>query len=251
MSTAPSTAPAARGALIHPILAGVVGSVTGFSSSFALVIAGARAVGADPAQAASGLLVLCVVQGSIAIALSLATRSPISIAWSTPGSAVLVTAGAMTHDFGVAIAAFIVAGILLAVTGLWPWLARKMTRIPPPIASAMLAGILFPICISPVTAAVQLPLLALPPIVVWLVLSRFAPRWAVPGALVATIVVVGITAARRRADAGRPPSSRRGAAVIVVIVAVAIAALTSAALTATEAGEQARTGTGFFSGHDH
>ena len=33
-----------------------------------------------------------------------------------------------------------------------------------------------------------LPLLALPAIVVWLVLLRFAPRWAVPAAVVATVL---------------------------------------------------------------
>ncbi len=182
------------GSLVHPILAGVVGSVTGFASSFALVLAGAHAVGASPAEASSGLLVLCVVQGALAVTLSLATRLPLSIAWSTPGSAVLITAGALTHDFGVAVAAFLVAGILIAITGAWPWLARMMTRIPPPIASAMLAGILLPICISPVQAAVQLPLLALPPIVVWLVLSRFAPRWAVPAAVAVTAGAVVVAA---------------------------------------------------------
>lgn len=179
---------------MHPVLAGVVGSVTGFASSFALVLAGAHAVGATASQASSGLLVLCVVQGTMAIVLSLATRLPISIAWSTPGSAVLITAGALTHDFGVAVAAFLVAGVLIAITGAWPWLARMMTRIPAPIASAMLAGILLPICISPVEAAVQLPLLALPPIVVWLVLSRFAPRWAVPAAVAVTAVAVIVAA---------------------------------------------------------
>lgn len=183
-----------RGSILHPMLAGVVGSVTGFASSFALVIAGARAVGATPEQAASGLLVVCVAQGAIAVVLSLVFRLPISIAWSTPGAAVLVSASALTHDFGVAVAAFLVAGILLAVTGLWPWLARTMTRIPPPIASAMLAGILFPICVSPVAAAVQLPALALPAIVLWLVLTRFAPRWAVPAAVAATAVAVVVAA---------------------------------------------------------
>lgn len=176
------------------MLAGVVGSVTGFASSFAIVIAGARAVGAAPAQAASGLLVVCVVQGAIAITLSLLFRLPISVAWSTPGAAVLVAAGGITHDFGVAVAAFITAGLLLAVTGLWPWLARTMTRIPPPVASAMLAGILFPICVSPVQAAVRMPWLALGPIVVWAVLARLAPRWAVPAAVVVTAVVVVVSA---------------------------------------------------------
>lgn len=185
---------ATSGALLPPILAGIVGSVTGFASSFALVIAGAHAVGASAEQAASGLLVVCVVQGAIAITLSLVFRLPLSVAWSTPGAAVLVSAGGLTGDYGVAVAAFIVAGILLALTGLWPWLARTMTGIPAPIASAMLAGILFPICVSPVLAAVQLPLLALPAILVWLVLSRFAPRWAVPAAVAATAVAVIVAA---------------------------------------------------------
>ena len=66
----------------------------------------------------------------------------------------------------------------------------------------MLAGILFPICLAPVQAAVQLPLLALPPIVVWLVLTRFAPRWAVAGAVVVTVVAVVISVG---------PAHRRGA----------------------------------------
>lgn len=185
------TSPPRRASLVPPVVAGLVASVTGFSSSFALVLAGAQAVGATPAQASSGLLVVCVVQGVIAIGLSLATRLPISTAWSTPAAAVLVSASALTQDPGVAVAAFLVAGVLLAITGLWPWLARTMTRIPA-IASAMLAGILFPICLSPVVASVQLPLLALPPVVVWLVLTRLAPRWAVPAAVLATAIAVAI-----------------------------------------------------------
>ncbi|MFC5501948.1 benzoate/H(+) symporter BenE family transporter [Lysinimonas soli] len=176
--------------IAHPIIAGIVGSLTGFASSFALLVAGLRAVGASEAEAASGLLVLCVFQGVLAIALSLRYRMPLSFAWSTPGAALLVAAHKTTGDFHAAVGAFLLCGILLLATGLWPWLARTMTRIPRPIASAMLAGILFPICLAPVQAAVQLPLLALPPILVWLVLTRLAPRWAVAAAVVVTAVVV-------------------------------------------------------------
>lgn len=176
--------------IFQPITAGIVGAITGFASSFALLIAGLRAVGASEAEAASGLLVLCVFQGILAIGLSLRYRLPLSFAWSTPGAALLVAAHKTTGDFRAAVGAFLLCGLLLLATGLWPWLARTMTRIPRPIASAMLAGILFPICIAPVQAAVQLPLLALPPIVVWLVLSRFAPRWAVAAAVVVTAVAV-------------------------------------------------------------
>ena len=176
--------------ILQPITAGIVASIAGFASSFALLIAGLRAVGATEAEAASGLLVLCVFQGVLAIGLSLRYRLPLSFAWSTPGAALLVAAHKTTGDFNAAVGAFLLCGILLLATGLWPWLARTMTRIPRPIASAMLAGILFPICLAPVQAAVQLPLLAVPPIVTWLVLTRFAPRWAVVGAVVVTAVAV-------------------------------------------------------------
>jgi len=176
--------------ILQPITAGIVASIAGFASSFALLIAGLRAVGATEAEAASGLLVLCVFQGALAIGLSLRYRMPLSFAWSTPGAALLVAAHRTTGNFHAAVGAFLLCGVLLLATGLWPWLARTMTRIPRPIASAMLAGILFPICLAPVQAAVQLPVLAVPPIVVWLVLTRFAPRWAVAGAVVVTAVAV-------------------------------------------------------------
>jgi benzoate membrane transport protein len=178
--------------LAQPIFAGLVAGVTGFASSFALLIAGLRNVGATDDQAASGLLVLCVVPGLITVALSTAYRIPISVVWSTPAAALLL-ASEGTTDFTSAVGAFLLCGVLLVVTGLWPWLARTVTRIPKPIASAMLAGILFPICLAPVTASVQEPLLALPIVLTWLVLAKLAPRFAVPAAVVVTVVVVMVS----------------------------------------------------------
>ena len=130
----------------------------------------------------------------LAVTFSVHYRIPLSFAWSTPGAALLVAAQATTDDFSAAVGAFIVCGLLIVLTGLWPALTRAMTRIPRPIASAMLAGILFPICIAPVTASVQLPALALPIVIVWLVLSRLAPRWAVPAALAVTVIAVAVSA---------------------------------------------------------
>ncbi|MCU1417485.1 MAG: benE [Schumannella sp.] len=179
----------------QPIIAGVIGALTGFASSFALLIAGLQAVGATAAEAASGLLVLCVFQAIIGIVLSLRYRMPISIAWSTPGAALMVAAKGLTDDFSAAVGAFVLCGVLLLVTGLWPWLARAMTRIPKPIASAMLAGILLPICLAPVLASVgETWWQGLTVVGVWLIMAKFAPRWAVPAAVVATAVVVAIAA---------------------------------------------------------
>src|SRR4051794_17786385 len=89
--------------LLQPVLAGVVTALVGFASSFAVVLAGLRAVGADQRQAASGLLALCVATGVVAIWLGLRQRVPITTAWSTPGAALLVATGAVEGGFPVAV----------------------------------------------------------------------------------------------------------------------------------------------------
>src|SRR6185369_16590194 len=108
----------------------------------------------------------------------------IAIAWSTPGAALLVAAGPVEGGFAAAVGAFVVCAALTVVTGLVPWLARAIAAIPRPIAGAMLAGILVPLCTAPVRALIDVTALAAPVILTWAVLLRFARSWAVPGALV-------------------------------------------------------------------
>ncbi|SDZ30001.1 benzoate membrane transport protein [Herbiconiux ginsengi] len=180
--------------MIQPISAGIVSAITGFASSFVLVVAGLHAVGATDAQASSGLLAVCVISGLCCILLAWSFRMPISFAWSTPGAALLVAAAATTDDFRAAVGAFLVCGALIVVCGLWPALGRAITRIPKPLASAMLAGILFPICLAPIQASVEIPWLALPVVVTWLIFFRLAQRWAVPAAMVVAGIGIGVTA---------------------------------------------------------
>ena len=63
---------------------GALAAFVGFASSFAVVLEGFRAMGATEAQAASGLAAIAFAKGVTAIFLSLKTRIPISLAWSTP-----------------------------------------------------------------------------------------------------------------------------------------------------------------------
>ncbi|MCA1943347.1 MAG: benzoate/H(+) symporter BenE family transporter [Yonghaparkia sp.] len=209
--------------MLQPIIAGVIGALTGFASSFALVIAGLIAVGASPAEAASGLLVLCIAQAVLAGLLSWRFRLPLSFAWSTPGAALLVAAEGTTGSYGAAVGAFLVCGLLIVVSGLWPWLGRAMTRIPMPLAGAMLAGILFPICIAPVTAVVEEPLLAAPVVLVWLLLVRWLPRWAVPAAMLVAIIGVVISAGDEwMRDASLAPALTLTAPVLDPLVIVSL-----------------------------
>lgn len=172
-----------------PVVAGVVGTLTGFFGSFAVVLTGLTAARATPEQAASGLLTLCVLQGVLSIALSWRLRIPLCVAWSTPGAALLVAAHRATGSFTAAIGAFAFCGVLLTLTGAFPAVARLIDRIPVAVTGALLAGILLPFCLAPVTAAMRTPALGLPLIAVWLVLTRFAPRWAAAVTILVAVVL--------------------------------------------------------------
>jgi benzoate membrane transport protein len=176
----------------QPLVAGLVTALVGFSASFALVVIGLRAVGADQRQAVSALFASCVAVGGLAIWYGVRKRQPISIAWSTPGAALLATAGRQHGGYAAAIGAFAVAGALILLTGISSRLVGWIGLIPAPITSALLAGVLLPLCVAPVKAVVQLPSLALAPVVAWLVLSRFARRWAAPAALGVALAEVAV-----------------------------------------------------------
>jgi benzoate membrane transport protein len=180
--------------MLQPITAGFVAAISGFASSFALVIAGLVAVGASDAEAASGLLALCLAIAVVSTVGALWLRIPLAIAWSTPGAAVLLAASGNGIRFSDAVGAFLVSAALVVLCGLWPALGRAITSIPKPLASAMLAGVLLPICLAPIEAVATLPLYAAPIVIVWLVLYRLAPRWAVPAAMVVAIIAVFVSA---------------------------------------------------------
>lgn len=183
---------AVQASLIRPVTAGIVTVLVGFTSSAVIVLSGLKAVGASDAQAASGLLAVNVTMGLASIVLAASARVPITIAWSTPGAALLVTTGVVTGGWSAAVGAFLIVGALIVVTGLVPQLGRLIARIPKAVAQAMLAGILFQLCLGPVIGLAANPLEVAPVVVVWLVALRFLPRFAVPLAFLAAALVVAI-----------------------------------------------------------
>ncbi len=189
MGRSVSRTPVASAALV-PIGAGLVASLVGVTAAFTVVLAGLQAVGASQAQAASGLLAATVTMGAASVLLSWRYRMPITSAWSTPGAALLMSMSSATGGWPAAIGAFVTCGVLLTLTGLWPGLARLVQRIPAPIAQAMLAGILLPLCVAPVGALVVEPLAVAPILATWLVLTWLRPKWAVPAALAVGLVVI-------------------------------------------------------------
>jgi benzoate membrane transport protein len=176
--------------------AGLLAAFVGFASSFAVIIQGLTAVGASQAEAASGLMALSLSMGLCAIILSLRSRQPISIAWSTPGAALLAATAMPVGGFATAVGAFLVCGLLIVIAGLWKPLGRAVAAIPGPLANAMLAGVLLGLCLAPIKAVAQTEtsVAGLVIIVTWAIVARVRRLYAVPAAVLVTVVIIAVTA---------------------------------------------------------
>jgi len=178
---------------VQALATGLLAAIVGFASSFPVVLQGLTAVGASQREAASGLMALSIAMGICALWLSLRQRQPISIAWSTPGAALLATTATVDGGFATAVGAFLVCGALIVIAGLWKKLGDWVASIPAALANAMLAGVLLGLCLAPVKAVAQVPELALPVIAVWAGLVVFKRLYAVPVAVALTLALIGFT----------------------------------------------------------
>jgi len=132
---------------LSAISAGIVAVLVGFGSTIVLVVQAHQAMGASQLQIASGATALCIGMAIGGVILSLTLRMPIVLAWSSAGAALL--ASSEIHPaYPAAIGAFITAAALMLLVGLVPLFGRLAARIPSAIASAMLAGVLLPFCLS-------------------------------------------------------------------------------------------------------
>ena len=169
--------------------AGFVAVLVGFTSSVAIVFQAAQAFQATPAQITSWMWALGLGMGLCSMLPSLWLRKPVMVAWSTPGAAVLATAGlAGGFSMAEAVGAFMVCAALITLAGVTGWFERIMGRIPMEIASALLAGVLARFGLETFVAAKTALGLVLLMLGVYLLGRRLLPRYAVPLTLLAAIV---------------------------------------------------------------
>ncbi|MDY0873724.1 benzoate/H(+) symporter BenE family transporter [Dongia rigui] len=188
-----SAHPQGGGISIEAFSAGLLASFVGFASSFAVIIQGLTAVGASQVEAASGLMALSIAMGLCGIILSLKKRQPISIAWSTPGAALLAATAAPAGGFASAVGAFLISSLLIVIAGLWKPLGRAVAAIPAPLANAMLAGVLLGLCLAPVKAVAAAPAYGLAIIVTWALVAKWKRLLAVPAAVIVTVGIIAAT----------------------------------------------------------
>ena len=175
---------------LSAVIMGLLSAFVGFAGSFAIVLQGLLGAGATTNQAATGLMALSISMGLCGLLLSIKTRMPITVAWSTPGGALLAGTAAVQGGFEAAVGAFLVSSALLILTGVWKPLSQMVAQIPQCLANAMLAGILFGLCLAPVQAVAEFPVYGLLLIGVWALMAQLNKLMAIPAAVVALICIV-------------------------------------------------------------
>src|SRR5215217_37609 len=107
-------------------------SLSSFTAgSVAIVFQAAQSFGATPEVISSWMWALGLGMGLCSAIPSLVLRQPVMVAWSTPGAAVLATAGlAGGFTMADAVGAFLISAALIVLVGATGWFERVMNRIP-------------------------------------------------------------------------------------------------------------------------
>jgi len=176
---------------LSSVVAGFIAMMTGCTSSLVLMFQAGQAAGLTNLQISSWLWALFMGMAVCSIGLSLRYRAPITVAWSTPGAALLITSlGGVAYPE--AIGAFITCALLVTLCGLTGSFERLVKRLPASLAAALLAGILFRIGSEIFIAAQHRTGLVLGMFFTYLVVKRLSPRYAVLVTLLVGIALSGM-----------------------------------------------------------
>lgn len=183
----------------------LIAALVGFGGTIALVVQALRTLGATVEQTGSAVTALCLGIAITGAALTLKLRIPVVLAWSTPGAA-LLAAATPGLSWQTALGVFVASGVLMTLLGLIPVLGRWAQRIPPSVASAMLAGVLLPFCLRLFELGTADPLLVLLVVAVFLIARQRVPLYAL-----LLVLVAGMALPLLRGDfAELPPGSTLG-----------------------------------------
>lgn len=188
----------ARDLSISAIVAGLVGVLVGFGGTAVLIVQAGHSAGLDAVQIGSWLASICLAVGIGGFLMSVRSRMPVVLAWSTPGAALLVTA-LVGVPFDQAVGAFVVASALTLACGLFGWIDPIMRRVPAEIASAMLAGVLLNFGLGIFTHLGNQPALILAMCAAYLLGKRWMPRYAI---LAVMVIGLGVAAATGQLQLG-------------------------------------------------
>lgn len=180
---------------VPAITAGFVAVLVSYSGPLAIFFQAAQSADISNAMMTSWVWAISIGAAVSGIVLSLWLKVPVVTAWSAPGTALLVTLfpGLSLNE---AVGTYLTAALIIFVIGVTGSFDRIIRLIPPGIASAMMAGILFQFGVGVFVALESVPTLAVGMIISYLVFKRLTPRYSLVLLLVTGVALaVGLEGA--------------------------------------------------------
>ncbi|MDA7086021.1 benzoate/H(+) symporter BenE family transporter [Pseudomonas sp. SA3-5] len=179
---------------LSAVVAGFIATVISYAGPLVIIFQAAESAGLSHAVLSSWVWAISIGSALLGIGLSLRYRVPIIIAWSAPGSALLV-ALLPQISLNEAVGAYIVASLIIFLVGISGAFDRIISKLPAAIGAGMLAGILFSFGTGLFVSLQSKPLLVLAMFASYLVVKRLLPRYAVMA-----VLLVGCTIAFATGD---------------------------------------------------
>ncbi|SUD84612.1 benzoate/H(+) symporter BenE family transporter [Stutzerimonas nitrititolerans] len=177
-----------RDCSLSAVVAGFIATVISYAGPLVIIFQAAKAGGLPHELMSSWVWTISIGSGVLGILLSLRYRVPIVIAWSAPGSALLVT---MLPDISMnqAVGAYLVSNLVILLVGLSGAFDKVIGKLPAAISAAMLAGILFRFGTDLFVSVKDQPWLVLAMFATYLLFKRAMPRYAVMAVLVVGVAM--------------------------------------------------------------
>ncbi|WP_185858950.1 benzoate/H(+) symporter BenE family transporter [Vreelandella nanhaiensis] len=173
---------------VPAITAGFVAVLVSYSGPLAIFFQAAQSAEISTTMMTSWVWAISIGAAISGILLSLWLRVPVVTAWSAPGTALLVTLFPEL-SLNEAVGAYLTTAMIIFLIGITGSFDRIIQMIPPGIASAMMAGILFQFGIDVFVSLESVPALAIGMIIAYLVFKRLTPRYSLMLLLVAGITL--------------------------------------------------------------
>lgn len=179
---------------LSALVAGFIATVISYAGPLVIIFQAADSAGLSHAVLSSWVWAISIGSAVLGIVLSLRYRVPIIIAWSAPGSALLVSLLPQI-SLNQAVGAYMVASLIIFLVGISGAFDRLIGKLPAAIAAGMLAGILFSFGTGLFVSLRAKPLLVLAMFASYLLVKRLSPRYAV-----LAVLLVGCTIAFATGD---------------------------------------------------
>ena len=181
---------------LSAVVAGCIATMISYAGPLVIIFHAAEAAGLSHGLLSSWVWAVSMGSAVLGAVLSLHYRVPVVIAWSIPGSALLVSALPQL-DLAQAVGAYLIANLVLLLIGISGAFDRLIARLPGSIAAGMQAGILFSFGSEVFRALPLQPGLVLAMFVTYVLMRRLQPRYAVAAVLGVGAVVTFASGAFR------------------------------------------------------